>query len=68
MCLQVYNDGLRNMNLVFILNKLALPAVCLLGMILAVPYVFATSIVPLLGKKLVQLSPPFNFMLVSHGH
>ena len=47
---QVYNDGLRNMNLLFILHKLAIPAVCLLGMVLAVPYTIARTIVPLLGQ------------------
>ncbi|XP_076448811.1 E3 ubiquitin-protein ligase MARCHF6-like isoform X2 [Babylonia areolata] len=46
---QVYNDGLRNMNLLFILNRLALPAVCLLGMVLAVPYAVARTLVPLFG-------------------
>jgi hypothetical protein len=49
----VYNDGLRNMNLLFILNKLAMPAVCLLVMVLAIPYAFARTLVPLFGEKLV---------------
>ena len=47
---QVYNDGLRNMNLLYILHKLAIPAVCLLGMVLAVPYAIARTIVPVLGQ------------------
>nr|KAG5690984.1 hypothetical protein BaRGS_007331 [Batillaria attramentaria] len=46
---QVYNDGLRNMNLCYILNKLCLPVVCALGMMLAIPYIIAKSLVPALG-------------------
>ncbi|KAK3592530.1 hypothetical protein CHS0354_039877 [Potamilus streckersoni] len=46
---QVYNDGLRNMNLKFILTKLCLPVIGVLGMSLSAPYVVANSIVPSLG-------------------
>ncbi|PVD21136.1 hypothetical protein C0Q70_19302 [Pomacea canaliculata] len=46
---QVYNDGLRNMNLYYILNKLCLPVVCVLGMMLALPYIIAKSFLPALG-------------------
>ncbi|XP_067651027.1 E3 ubiquitin-protein ligase MARCHF6-like [Haliotis asinina] len=46
---QVYNDGLRNMNLKYILFSLCFPVVCVLGMSLSVPYVIAKSIVPALG-------------------
>ncbi|KAL4235038.1 E3 ubiquitin-protein ligase march6 [Mactra antiquata] len=46
---QVYNDGLRNMNLKFILYKLCFPVIGVLGMSLSVPYVIARSIVPALG-------------------
>ena len=53
---QVYNDGLRNMNLLYILHKLAIPAVCLLGMVLALPYAVARTIVPLLGQFSVRPS------------
>jgi len=47
---QVYNDGLRNMNLKFILYKLCFPVIAVLGMSLSLPYVIARSVVPLLGK------------------
>lgn len=47
--LQVYNDGIRNMNLRFILTKLCAPVIGVLGMSLSVPYVVARSIVPFLG-------------------
>ncbi|XP_052816419.1 E3 ubiquitin-protein ligase MARCHF6-like isoform X3 [Mya arenaria] len=46
---QVYNDGLRNMNLKFILYKLCVPVIAVLGMSLSVPYCIARTIVPLLG-------------------
>ncbi|XP_060599884.1 E3 ubiquitin-protein ligase MARCHF6-like [Ruditapes philippinarum] len=46
---QVYNDGLRNMNLKFILYKLCFPVIGVLGMSLSVPYVIARSLVPALG-------------------
>ncbi|XP_050395174.1 E3 ubiquitin-protein ligase MARCHF6 [Patella vulgata] len=44
---QVYNDGLRNMNLMYILRHLCLPVVMTLGMALAIPYVLSKSVVPL---------------------
>lgn len=46
---QVYNDGIRNMNLRFILTKLCAPVVGILGMSLSLPYVVAKSFVPYLG-------------------
>lgn len=46
---QIYNDGLRNMNLKFILYKLCFPVIGVLGMSLSVPYVVARSVVPALG-------------------
>ncbi|XP_064599110.1 E3 ubiquitin-protein ligase MARCHF6-like [Liolophura sinensis] len=46
---QIYNDGLRNMNLRFILIKLCCPVIGVLGMALSVPYIIAKSIVPTLG-------------------
>ncbi|XP_011417611.1 E3 ubiquitin-protein ligase MARCHF6-like isoform X2 [Magallana gigas] len=46
---QVYNDGIRNINLRFILTKLCAPVIGVLGMSLSVPYVVARSIVPFLG-------------------
>ncbi|WAR12066.1 MARH6-like protein [Mya arenaria] len=50
---QVYNDGLRNMNLKFILYKLCVPVIAVLGMSLSVPYCIARTIVPLLAQNLV---------------
>ncbi|CAH1780425.1 unnamed protein product [Owenia fusiformis] len=46
---QVYNDGLRNMNIRFILIELCWPVVGVLGFTLAGPYVISKSIVPLFG-------------------
>ncbi|KAK3085869.1 hypothetical protein FSP39_009847 [Pinctada imbricata] len=46
---QVYNDGIRNMNLRFIITKLCAPVIGVLGMSLSLPYVASKSIVPFLG-------------------
>ncbi|XP_013384428.2 E3 ubiquitin-protein ligase MARCH6 [Lingula anatina] len=46
---RVYNDGLRNMNLTFILTNLCIPVIGCLSMSLAAPYVVAKSIVPMFG-------------------
>lgn len=47
---QVYNDGMRNLNMKFIMVEICLPVSTCLGLALAVPYVIAYSIVPALGK------------------
>ncbi|GAB6030401.1 E3 ubiquitin-protein ligase march6 [Chamberlinius hualienensis] len=49
---QVYQDGLRNINIRFILRRLMLPVVVTLGLALAVPYVIVHSFIPLFGKTL----------------
>lgn len=64
MMLQVYNDGLRNMNLYYILNKLCLPVVCVLGMMLALPYIIAKSFLPALGKNTLILCWKTVFQLL----
>lgn len=53
---QVYNDGIRNINLRFILTKLCAPVIGVLGMSLSVPYVVARSIVPFLGRIIIGYS------------
>ena len=49
--LKVYQQGLRNMNLKFIMFELCLPVLVCLGLILAVPHVIAKSVVPALGNE-----------------
>lgn len=44
---QAYRDGLRDMNLKFIIFELAIPIVTCFGLALAIPYVLAHSIAPL---------------------
>lgn len=44
---QAYRDGLRDMNLKFIIFDLAIPIVTCFGLALAIPYVLAHSIAPL---------------------
>ncbi|XP_059140902.1 E3 ubiquitin-protein ligase MARCHF6-like [Physella acuta] len=46
---RVYNDGMRNLNMRFIMVEICLPVSTCLGLALAVPYVIAYSIVPALG-------------------
>ncbi|KAG5678025.1 hypothetical protein PVAND_007733 [Polypedilum vanderplanki] len=44
---QAYRDGLREMNLKFIIRELAIPVISAFGLALAVPYVIAHSIMPI---------------------
>ena len=47
---RVYQQGIRHMDVGFILRRLCLPVLCVLSLNLAVPYVVAKSIVPALGR------------------
>lgn len=44
---QAYRDGLREMDLMFIIRELAIPVISCFGLALAVPYVIAHSILPM---------------------
>jgi E3 ubiquitin-protein ligase MARCH6 len=44
---QAYRDGLREMDLKFIIRELAIPVISCFGLALAVPYVIAHSILPI---------------------
>ncbi|XP_049540682.1 E3 ubiquitin-protein ligase MARCHF6 [Anopheles darlingi] len=44
---QAYRDGLRDMNLRFIIRELGVPVITCFGLALAIPYVIAHSILPL---------------------
>ena len=44
---QLYIDGLRRLNLAFLIPKLVVPAVTALGLSLSLPYIAAHSLVPL---------------------
>jgi len=44
---QLYLDGVRNINLAFLIPQLVVPAVSVLGISLAVPYVIGHSLAPL---------------------
>ncbi|RWS10502.1 E3 ubiquitin-protein ligase MARCH6-like protein [Dinothrombium tinctorium] len=46
---EIYHQGLINMNLKFILIKLVLPVVLVLGLVLTIPYAAIVGILPLLG-------------------
>ena len=45
---RAYNEGIRDMNLKFIVCELAAPVICCFGLALAVPYAVAHGIVPLI--------------------
>lgn len=47
---QVYANGIRNIDLHFIIQKLAAPVISVLLLSLCVPYIVASGITPLLGK------------------
>ncbi|KAH7642180.1 hypothetical protein HUG17_5225 [Dermatophagoides farinae] len=49
---QVYNNGLANINLRVILFDLAFPNISIIGMILALPYVFVNTLFPLFGATI----------------
>ncbi|XP_051557556.1 E3 ubiquitin-protein ligase MARCH6 isoform X2 [Myxocyprinus asiaticus] len=67
---QVYANGIRNIDLHFIIRKLAAPVIAVLLLSLCIPYVIAVGIVPLLGvtmemHNLVQRRIyPFLLMVV----
>ncbi|XP_033856223.2 E3 ubiquitin-protein ligase MARCHF6 isoform X1 [Acipenser ruthenus] len=67
---QVYANGIRNIDLHFIIQKLAAPVIAVLLLSLCVPYVIAVGIVPVIGvademQNLVQRRIyPFLLMVV----
>ncbi|XP_012683381.1 E3 ubiquitin-protein ligase MARCH6 [Clupea harengus] len=67
---QVYANGIRNIDLHFIIRKLAAPVIAVLLVSLCVPYVIATGVVPVIGvtremENLVQRRIyPFLLMVV----
>uniref|UniRef100_W5N7T3 E3 ubiquitin-protein ligase MARCHF6 n=1 Tax=Lepisosteus oculatus TaxID=7918 RepID=W5N7T3_LEPOC len=67
---QVYANGIRNIDLHFIIRKLAAPVISVLLLSLCVPYVIAAGVVPLIGvtvemQNLVQRRIyPFLLMVV----
>ncbi|XP_033848901.1 E3 ubiquitin-protein ligase MARCHF6-like isoform X1 [Acipenser ruthenus] len=67
---QVYANGIRNIDLYFIIQKLAAPVISVLLLSLCVPYVIAVGIVPVIGvademQNLVQRRIyPFLLMVV----
>ncbi|XP_074843946.1 E3 ubiquitin-protein ligase MARCHF6 isoform X1 [Carettochelys insculpta] len=67
---QVYANGIRNIDLHFIICKLAAPVISVLLLSLCVPYIVASGVVPLLGvtaemQNLVQRRIyPFLLMVV----
>uniref|UniRef100_A0A4W4F7C4 E3 ubiquitin-protein ligase MARCHF6 n=1 Tax=Electrophorus electricus TaxID=8005 RepID=A0A4W4F7C4_ELEEL len=67
---QVYANGIRNIDLHFIIQKLAAPVIAMLLLSLCVPYVIAVGVVPIVGvtaemQNLVQRRIyPFLLMVV----
>lgn len=62
---RAYQDGVRNINLTFIIKELAIPVIGTLGLLLSVSYVLAHSIAPLvLGPLLLLYTKRYIYMLV----
>lgn len=51
---QVYQDGVRNVNVVFIFRHVTLPVVTCLLLAVTIPYVIAAGIIPMIGKTYNQ--------------
>lgn len=49
---RAYNDGVREMDLKFIVTELAAPVICVFGLALAIPYAVAYGIIPLFVTNL----------------
>lgn len=66
---RAYRDGIRNIDLPFILRDIAMPVIGSLGLALAIPYATAHGIVPLLISDLhlrniiVRLLYPFVLLI-----
>lgn len=68
---RAYNDGIRDMDLKFIVTELAAPVICCFGLALAVPYAVAYGIVPLLitnvQTQTLIARRLYPFLLVVHS-
>ena len=51
--LQVYQDGVRNLDLTFIFKNVAWPVITTLSLTIALPYITFLGIVPLTGMDCV---------------
>ena len=60
---QIYLGGLRNLDLGLIVRRTALPVIAILGTCLALPYIAAMSIAPLIAptSALVSIKMPEKF-------
>ncbi len=52
---RVYQDGLRNLNLAFVIKEVAWPVIAPLSLIITVPYVLCIGLLPGLGEWDCQL-------------
>ncbi|KAL9908267.1 E3 ubiquitin-protein ligase MARCHF6 [Glossina fuscipes fuscipes] len=57
---RAYRDGLRDIDLKFLIEELAMPVITCFGLALAIPYILAHSILPLFCKD------PWNQLIVQH--
>lgn len=66
--LQVYANGIRNIDLHFIVRRLAAPVICVLLLCLCLPYTVSKGVTPLLGMSLetsVSLRDVWIFLYLS---
>ena len=52
---RVYQDGLRNLNLTFVVRDVAWPVIVPLSLFITVPYVVCMGVLPGLGELSVRL-------------
>ncbi|XP_058793863.1 E3 ubiquitin-protein ligase MARCHF6 isoform X2 [Phymastichus coffea] len=67
---RAYNEGIREMDLRFIIMELAAPVICCFGLALAIPYAVAYSIVPLfvtnIQTQILIARRLYPFLLLLH--
>lgn len=61
---QVYNQGLRNLDLKFVMVELCLPVLVVLGLLLALPYIVAKSLLPLFGSYKFTVTMYLNILSI----
>ena len=52
---QVYQDGVRNINVMFIFRHVTLPVITCLLLAVTLPYVIAAGVVPIIGEYCILL-------------
>ena len=66
---QVYQDGVRNVNVMFIFRHVTLPVVTCLLLAVSIPYVIAAGVVPIFGEyELLHFFLLLLLFFLNHYH